>query len=107
MNHHLIRSSYVLVNTNLFYELGRSGARYIIGGENITVKQLLTLFAEAGGATPPRFELPSSLMSIAAALGIAPYEVWGRCYRLFGLGTSLLNLWMNAPLVNLKWQRTG
>lgn len=78
----------MLVNWNVFYELGRCGERYIIGGENITVKQLLTLFAEANGVTPPRFELPSSLMSIAAALGIAPYEVWSRFYGLFGLGTS-------------------
>ncbi|OQW48184.1 MAG: hypothetical protein A4S09_13830 [Proteobacteria bacterium SG_bin7] len=50
------------------YERGRSGERYILGGENITIRELLTHIANCAGATPPKYKLPSSLLKIAARL---------------------------------------
>lgn len=39
-------------------EKGRVGERYILGGENLTMKQLLHLLAEITGLPAPRFRLP-------------------------------------------------
>lgn len=39
-------------------EKGRVGERYILGGENLTMKQLLDLLAEITGLPGPRFRLP-------------------------------------------------
>jgi len=39
-------------------ERGRVGERYILGGENLTMRQLLTLLAEITGLPAPRVRLP-------------------------------------------------
>ena len=39
-------------------EKGRVGERYILGGENLTMKQLLDLLAKITGLPAPRFRLP-------------------------------------------------
>ena len=39
-------------------EKGRVGERYILGGENLTMKELLDLLAEITGLPAPRFRLP-------------------------------------------------
>ncbi len=42
----------------LALEHGRIGERYVLGGENLLLKDALTLFAEVAGQRPPRFRLP-------------------------------------------------
>ncbi|RMF73784.1 MAG: NAD-dependent epimerase/dehydratase family protein [Acidobacteria bacterium] len=39
-------------------ERAPDGSRYILGGENVTVRQALQIIAEAGGVEPPRREIP-------------------------------------------------
>ncbi len=39
-------------------ERGRAGERYILGGENMTMKELLEHLSEITGLSPPRFRLP-------------------------------------------------
>jgi dihydroflavonol-4-reductase len=47
-------------------ERGRSGERYILGGENLTMRALLALIAEVAGQAPPRLRLPiGPLMPLA------------------------------------------
>lgn len=41
---------------------GRKAERYILSGENLTMKQVLGLYAECAGARPPRHEMPSWLL---------------------------------------------
>lgn len=63
----------------LAYESGRRGERYILGGENLTLKEILDEVARLAGRPPPRFELrPEWLMPIAALA-----ELWAR-----GIGAS-------------------
>lgn len=45
---------------------GRPGERYILGGENLTLKQMLDLLAEVSGLPGPRFKTP---YAIAYAFG--------------------------------------
>ena len=54
---------------------GRRGERYIVGGENITVKELLRLYADAAGVAPPAWRLPSWALTVAGHLGLLPLEV--------------------------------
>jgi dihydroflavonol-4-reductase len=44
----------------LALERGRIGERYILGGENLDLKDLLTLVAQVAGRRPPRIRLRES-----------------------------------------------
>ena len=50
----------------LALERGRIGERYILGGENLLLKDLLALVAEVVGRRPPRIELPEAVVWPAA-----------------------------------------
>ncbi len=56
---------------------GRTGERYILGGENLTGRQLAERIAALVGGTPPRRTIPATLTKLAARL-LAGKE------RLFG-----------------------
>ncbi len=53
---------------------GRLGERYILSGENITIKDLFERIARAAGQTPPRVRLPNAVVS--RALGYFSATVW-------------------------------
>lgn len=46
----------------LAYERGRIGERYILGGENMTLRTILTAIASLCGRRPPRIRLPHNLV---------------------------------------------
>ncbi len=58
---------------------GRIGEKYILGGENLTLKELLTLIAEIAGRRPPSIRLPvevvwpvATAMEALGRFGIEP-----------------------------------
>lgn len=51
------------------FERGRPGERYILAGENLTVKQLFTLIAEAAGVKPPFIHLPNLVVHTLGKIG--------------------------------------
>ena len=54
---------------------GKEGEKYILGGENLTLLQILTIIADITGRRPPNFKIPHEL-----ALSIAYIsELWARC----------------------------
>ena len=59
-------------------EKGRTGERYILGGENLTLKQILDRLGAITGLPSPTVKLP---YAFALAAGIADEMVTG---RLFG-----------------------
>ena len=61
----------------LAFEKGRIGERYILGGENLTLRELLTIIAELVGRKPPTIRLPHA---VTIPIGYIA-ETW--C-RLFG-----------------------
>jgi len=72
------------------FEHGVSGERYILGGENITLEQLLITVAEVVGAPRPRWHIPSwalrRLSRPAEFLGqIMGIPLRGHTFRLAGL----------------------
>ena len=50
-------------------EKGRQGERYILSGENISIKQLFSLIAQATGVKPPFIHLNNFLLRILAETG--------------------------------------
>ncbi|MGH8282374.1 MAG: hopanoid-associated sugar epimerase [Gammaproteobacteria bacterium] len=52
----------------LAYERGRSRRRYILGGENMSLLQILTEVARIAGHRPPRVRLPHALLLPVAGL---------------------------------------
>jgi dihydroflavonol-4-reductase len=46
----------------LAFEHGAIGERYILGGENLTLQQVLTIIAGLVGRKPPRIKLPGALI---------------------------------------------
>jgi dihydroflavonol-4-reductase len=56
-------------------EQGRTGERYILGGENLTLKQILDKLAAITGLPSPRIKLP---YAVALAAGVIDEVVTGR-----------------------------
>jgi dihydroflavonol-4-reductase len=52
----------------LALEKGRTGERYVLGGENLLLKDILALVAHVVGRRPPRIEVPEALVWPAAWL---------------------------------------
>jgi dihydroflavonol-4-reductase len=48
---------------------GKPGQRYILGGHNLTIREMLTVAANAAGGKPPGLKLPLWLVRAAAGLG--------------------------------------
>ena len=46
----------------LAYQRGRIGERYILGGEDMTLRQILTRIAAVSGRAAPRLRLPHALV---------------------------------------------
>jgi dihydroflavonol-4-reductase len=59
-------------------EKGRAGQRYILGGENLTLKQILDRLAAITGLPSPRVKLP---YVFALAAGVVDETVTGRILR--------------------------
>jgi dihydroflavonol-4-reductase len=55
----------------LAFERGRRGERYILGGENVTLKQLLDRLGEITGLPSPRVRVPIAVAMIAAVFDTA------------------------------------
>jgi dihydroflavonol-4-reductase len=69
----------------LAFEHGRSGERYLLGGEDVTLRDAFAMIARHAGRTPPRLSVPWPV-----ALGAA----WtaDRALRIAGREPTLLNL---------------
>lgn len=52
----------------LAHEKGRVGERYILGGENLTLREILVRIAAIAGCRPPAVRLPHSLLLPVAAV---------------------------------------
>ena len=51
------------------FQSGRTGERYILAGENITIKTLFTLIAEAAGVEAPKIYLPNPVVHSIGKIG--------------------------------------
>jgi dihydroflavonol-4-reductase len=58
-------------------EHGRVGERYVLGGENLSLADILAEVAHAAGRRPPRLKVPYSVAFAAAAIGAAMARVTG------------------------------
>jgi dihydroflavonol-4-reductase len=59
-------------------EKGKSGERYILGGENLTLKQILDKLGRITGLPSPRVKLP---YIFALATGVVDETITGRLLR--------------------------
>ncbi len=59
-------------------ERGKPGERYILGAENLTLRQILRQLAEISGKTAPTIELPYFVAWIAGAMGTLTANVTGK-----------------------------
>jgi dihydroflavonol-4-reductase len=57
-------------------EHGRPGRRYILGGEDLPLREVFAIVARAAGRTPPRWAVPYPVVAaaarLAAAVGLSP-----------------------------------
>lgn len=51
------------------WQKGRSGERYILSGENITIQKLLTTIAEIANVPPPKWKIPNAALFTIGAIG--------------------------------------
>lgn len=59
----------VIQAIHLCLEKGRPGRRYIISGENMTIKELFTLIAQCSGVPAPNIPIPPFLLSLLGHTG--------------------------------------
>lgn len=78
----------------LAFERGAIGARYVLGGENLTLKEILGIIAACVGRSPPRLRLHPNLVLPLAAL----FELWA---RTTGRGEPLATV--DAVRMSRKW----
>jgi dihydroflavonol-4-reductase len=62
----------------LAFEHGRSGERYLLGGENLPLREVFAIVARAAGRRPPRIGVPWALAYGAARAGDAALHLVGR-----------------------------
>ena len=55
----------------LAYERGAAGERYLLGGENISLRDLFARIAQLAGRSRPRIRVPYVVARIAGATGLA------------------------------------
>jgi dihydroflavonol-4-reductase len=79
-------------------EKGRPGERYILGGENLTNRQMIELACDIVGAKPPRFTQPRWTIPLAAAALDLAAAVVGPRLPLSGEQLRLTNefIWFDA-----------
>lgn len=65
----------------LAFEHGVAGERYILGGENLTMREILQLLSEESGREAPRWKLPYGVAMGYAALSTAGAFLTGRAPR--------------------------
>jgi dihydroflavonol-4-reductase len=58
----LVRVDDVALGHMLALERGRIGEGYILGGENLSLREILTMITEEAGREPPRFKVSPTLM---------------------------------------------
>ncbi len=51
------------------WKKGINGEKYILSGENITIKELFTIIAEEAQQSPPRFAIPNWILHLVGAVG--------------------------------------
>ena len=68
----------VAIGHRLAYERGRPGKRYLLGGENLTMREVFAIVAKAAGRRPPRIAVPWTLAHAAARLAELGLAAVGR-----------------------------
>ena len=66
----------------LALEHGRPGERYVLGGENLSLREILTSVAALVGRTPPRIRLPHAVVLPIAYLAQTYTSLTGRATRI-------------------------
>jgi dihydroflavonol-4-reductase len=59
-------------------ERGQTGERYILGGRNLTLKEILDMLAAISGLRAPRWKFPHAVAYVAACVDTAVSAVIGR-----------------------------
>jgi dihydroflavonol-4-reductase len=73
----------------LALQRGRSGERYILGGENMSLRAILTEITSLAGRSPPRVRLPTAALLPIAYVADAMGRLSGRTMRLTVEGVRL------------------
>jgi dihydroflavonol-4-reductase len=60
------------------HERGRAGERYLLGGENLALREVFAIVAAAAGRRPPRAAVPWALAYAAARASDAALRLAGR-----------------------------
>lgn len=81
----------------LAFERGRIGQRYILGGENLTLGQILATLADLAGMKAPRARLPWLVAWMAGAVSTSVAEITGRPPRipLDGVRMARKKMWVS------------
>jgi dihydroflavonol-4-reductase len=85
-------------------ERGRVGERYILGGRNLTLKQMLNILSSVSGRPAPRWKVPHVLAYAAGYMDTAVSRLRGREPRipLEGVRMARHNMFVDASKAGLE-----
>ena len=86
----------------LAFERGKSGQRYVLGGENMTLAEILASVARLAGRAPPRLELPHGMLFPVAYAAEGWARITGRAPAL-----TLAGLRMSRQKMYCSSRRAG
>jgi dihydroflavonol-4-reductase len=78
----------------LAWERGRIGERYILGGENMTLHEILIAISRIAGRKPPRIRLPHAALLPLAGISEALARITGRTTRVTLEGVRMARKYM-------------
>jgi dihydroflavonol-4-reductase len=78
----------------LAWERGRIGERYILGGENMTLHEILIAISRIAGRKPPRIRLPHAALLPLAGVSEALARITGRTTRVTLEGVRMARKYM-------------
>jgi len=61
----------------LALDRGKIGERYILGGKNMSLREILNELAAIAGHTPPRFRMPHSAAAVVACISETRSKISG------------------------------
>ena len=87
----------------LAYRYGRRGQSYILSGERITVREMLSVLEEASGVKAPSFRLPIWLSRLAGKIAVLYHRLSGATPLFTDYSIDVLS--SNSEVSNEKARR--
>lgn len=80
--------------------MGRTGHRYVLGSANLTYREAALVLARVFGSRPPRFEIPGTILNLAATVSESLLPLIGKTPSL-----TRQSAWLSQQTIFFSWDK--